>query len=96
MKPVTSEVTWAKFIPPTALVKSEIDGELKGDTLVTAPTAKMSAGQFQAKWNNLTAVTRGRIVAGFGYKEGFESSVLNQKNVLSFRIGPPTDPAQLL
>ncbi|MFM8620112.1 MAG: PQQ-binding-like beta-propeller repeat protein, partial [Opitutaceae bacterium] len=92
VKPVTNEVTWAKFIPPTALVKSEIDGELKGDTLVTAPAAKMSAGQFQAKWNNLTAVTRGRIVAGFGYKEGFEASVLNQKNEAGEAVGFPPLP----
>ncbi|MFM9080411.1 MAG: PQQ-binding-like beta-propeller repeat protein [Opitutaceae bacterium] len=92
VKPVTNEVTWAKFIPPTALVKSEIDGELKGDTLVTAPATKMSAGQFQAKWNNLTAVTRGRIVAGFGYKEGFEASVLNQKNEAGEAVGFPPLP----
>jgi outer membrane protein assembly factor BamB len=92
VKPVTNEVTWAKFIPPTALVKSEVDGELKGDTLVTAPTAKMSAGQFQAKWNNLSAVTRGRIVAGFGYKEGFEASVLNQKNEAGEAVGFPPLP----
>lgn len=92
VKPVTNEVTWAKFIPPTALVKSEVDGELKGDTLVTAPAAKMSAGQFQAKWNNLSAVTRGRIVAGFGYKEGFEASVLNQKNEAGEAVGFPPLP----
>lgn len=92
VKAVTNEVTWAKFIPPTALVKSEVDGEMKGDTLVTAPTAKMSAGQFQAKWNNLTAVTRGRIVAGFGYKEGFEASVLNQKNEAGEAVGFPPLP----
>ena len=92
VKPVTNEVTWAKFIPPTALVKSEVDGELKGDTLVTAPAAKMSAGQFQAKWNNLSAATRGRIVAGFGYKEGFEASVLNQKNEAGEAVGFPPLP----
>lgn len=80
VRPVTNEVTWSKFIPPTALVKSEVDGELKGDTLTTAPTAKISAGQFMAKWNNLSATTRGRIVAGYGYKETFDSIALTQKN----------------
>ncbi|MBI5692923.1 MAG: PQQ-binding-like beta-propeller repeat protein [Verrucomicrobia bacterium] len=80
VRPVTSEVTWAKFIPPTALVKSEVDGELTGDTLRTKPTSRMSAGQFQAKWNNLSAVTRGRIVAGPGYKENFDAIALTQKN----------------
>jgi len=80
VRPVTHEVTWSKFIPPTALVKSEVDGELKGDTLTTAPTAKMSAGQFMAKWNNLSATTRGRIVAGYGYRETFDQIALTQKN----------------
>ena len=92
VKPVTAEVSWAKFVPPTALVKSEVDGEIKGDTLGVAPNAKMSAGQFQAKWNNLTAVTRGRVVAGLGLKEGFEGSVLNQKNEAGETVGFPPLP----
>jgi outer membrane protein assembly factor BamB len=80
VRPVTSEVTWTKFIPPTALVKSEVDGTITGDTLKTTATSKMSAGQFKATWNTLSATTRGRIVAGSGYKEDFESIALTQKN----------------
>jgi outer membrane protein assembly factor BamB len=92
VKTVTNEVTWSKFVPPTALVKSEVDGELSGDTLKTAPTAKTSAGQFQAKWNNLSATTRGRIVAGIGYKENFESLPLGQKSPTGEDVGFPPLP----
>ncbi len=80
VRPVTSEVSWAKFVPPTALVKSEVDAEMVGDTLKAGPQAKMSAGQMKVTWNKLSATTRGRIVAGPGYHEDFESFVLNQKN----------------
>ena len=92
VRPVTNEVTWAKFIPPTALVKSEIDGEIAGNVLKTTPTSKMSAGQFQVKWNNLSATTRGRIVAGPGYKEDFESMPLGQKSPAGEEVGFPPLP----
>lgn len=92
VKPVTSEVTWAKFIPPTALVKSEVDGEISNGVLKTTASAKMSAGQFQVKWNNLTATTRGRIVAGMGHKETFESMPLGQKSPTGEDVGFPPLP----
>lgn len=80
VRAVTSEVAWSKFIPPTALVKSELDAAITGHSLKAAPTARQSAGQLMAKWNSLSATTRGRIVAGYGFKETFESAVLDQKN----------------
>ncbi len=92
VRPVTSEVTWAKFIPPTALVKSEVDGEMAGAVLKTTPSAKISAGQLQVKWNNLTATTRGRVVAGTGYKETFESLPLGQKSPTGEDVGFPPLP----
>jgi len=92
VREVTAEATWAKFIPPTALVKSEVDGELAGATLRTTPAAKLSAGQLQAKWNNLTAVSRGRIVAGAGHRETFEALPLGQKNPAGEDVGFPPLP----
>jgi outer membrane protein assembly factor BamB len=80
VRAVSSEATMAKFIPPTALVKSEVDAEIAGNVLKAGSNAKMSAGQLQVKWNNLTGITRGRIVAGLGHKENFESATLAQKN----------------
>jgi len=92
VREVTSEATWAKFIPPTALVKAEVDGELAGATLRTTPTARLSAGQLQAKWNNLTSVTRGRVVAGPGHRETFEALPLGQKNPAGEDVGFPPLP----
>ncbi len=92
VKPVTSEVKWEKFIPPTALVKSEVDGTLTGDLLKIAPTAKISAGQFKATYNTLTATARGRVVAGIGYKEDFESLPLGQKSPTGEDVGFPPLP----
>ncbi|MSU51034.1 MAG: hypothetical protein EXS37_18415 [Opitutus sp.] len=89
VRTVSSEVTMAKFIPPTALVKSEVDAEIAGNVIKTTKTSKMSAGAVQVKWNNLTAITRGRIVAGPGYKENFESLPLGQKNELQEDVGFP-------
>ncbi|MBL9199963.1 MAG: PQQ-binding-like beta-propeller repeat protein, partial [Opitutaceae bacterium] len=80
VRDVTAEATIAKFIPPTALVKSEVDGEVVGNVVKTAANAKLSAGSFQAKWNNLTGTARGRVLAGYGHRENFESMPLGQKN----------------
>jgi outer membrane protein assembly factor BamB len=92
VRPVTNEVTWAKFIPPTALVKSELDAEMAGNVLKSTPNSKISAGQLQVKHNNLTATTRGRIVAGPGYEENFDSFALTQKNELGEAVAFPPLP----
>ncbi len=92
VRELNSEATFAKFIPPTALVKSEIDGAMAGNVLKTAPNAKLSAGQFKVTWKNLSVVTRGRIVAGLGYKEDFESLPLGQKNAAGEEVGFPPLP----
>ncbi len=89
VKAVSSEATFAKFVPPTALVKSEVDAEITGNVLKASPTAKMSAGQLQVKWNNLVGSSRGRVVAGPGYKETFDAMPLGQKNELSEDVGFP-------
>ena len=92
IKTVSTEATFTKFVPPTALVKSEVDAEIAGNVLKTTSAAKLSAGQLQVKWNNLIATTRGRIVAGPGYKETFEALPLGQKNELGEDVGFPPLP----
>lgn len=89
VKAVTGEATFAKFIPPTALVKSEVDAEIAGNVVKTTAAAKMSAGQIQVKWNNLVGYTRGRIVAGPGYKETFDAMPLGQTNEFKENVGFP-------
>ncbi|HUR58245.1 MAG TPA: PQQ-binding-like beta-propeller repeat protein [Opitutaceae bacterium] len=89
VKKVSTEATFTKFIPPTALVKSEVDAEIAGNVIKTTSAAKMSAGQLQVKWNNLTAFTRGRILAGPGYKENFDAMPLGQKSPTGEDVGFP-------
>ncbi|MBI4622463.1 MAG: PQQ-binding-like beta-propeller repeat protein [Verrucomicrobia bacterium] len=89
VRTVSEAATFAKFIPPTALVKSEVDAEIAGNVLKAGRNAKMSAGQLQVKWNNLTGITRGRIVAGLGYKENFEALPLGQKSAEGEDVGFP-------
>lgn len=92
VKDVTAEATFAKFIPPTALVKSEVDAELVANVIKAGPAAKLSAGAIQAKWNNLAATTRGRLIATYGHKETFESLPLGQKNNEGADVGFPPLP----
>lgn len=79
VKEVKAE-SWATFIPPTAKVQSTVDAKFEGSTLKAAPEAKLSAGAFKVTANGLTATTRGRIVAGYGYSADFEAIELSMKN----------------
>jgi outer membrane protein assembly factor BamB len=81
VKEVKAE-SWATFIPPTAKVQSTVDATFEGSTLKASPTAKLSAGAFKVTANGLTATTRGRIVAGYGYNADFEAIELSMKNEL--------------
>ena len=85
VKEITDEMTWEKFIPPTAKVKAKVDATLdpKTGTLTAAADAKLSAGALKVTWNGLSATTRGRVQAGIGYKEDFENFELNQTHKTS-------------
>jgi outer membrane protein assembly factor BamB len=89
VREVTSEATFAKFIPPTAQVRSEVDAELTTGLIKAGPNAKLSAGSIQAKWNNLAATTRGRVIATYGHKEDFSALPLGQKNNEGTDVGFP-------
>ncbi|MES2923864.1 MAG: PQQ-binding-like beta-propeller repeat protein [Verrucomicrobiota bacterium] len=79
VKEVKAE-SWATFIPPTAKVQSTVDATFEGSRLKAGPAAKLSAGAFKVTANGLTATTRGRIVADYGYSVDFESIELSMKN----------------
>ena len=67
---------WEKWIPPTAKVKAELDGNLSTSgpgSLFALPTAKLSAGAIRASYGELSAVARGRILPALPYEENFES-----------------------
>lgn len=73
-----SPVTWEKFVPPTALVRAEMDAQFnaKGE-LETRPDAALSAGAWKATVKDgdkeYNGFMRGRVVCGLPYHEDFES-----------------------
>jgi outer membrane protein assembly factor BamB len=91
VRTVTDEATFAKWSPPSG-PNLEIDAELAGSVVKAGPRAKLSAGNVQVKWNNLVGMTRGRIVAGPGYKEDFEAFALNLKNDAGEAVAFPPLP----
>jgi len=91
VKPVEGDA-WETFIPPTAKVKSTVDAKFDGDTLQAGPDAKPSAGAFMAKWNGLSATTRGRVLADAGYQEDFEAVELSMKSDAGEAVNFPPLP----
>ncbi len=75
---------WARYIPPTAKVKAEMDGNFTGDTLMVAQGAKISAGAFQATatvdGKELKADIRGRVLPNLPLSENFEEVNLTEDN----------------
>jgi outer membrane protein assembly factor BamB len=79
-------VTFEKFFPPTAKVKSEMDAAFSGDgTLAAKADAKPSAGAFKAtatggvEGKPLTGIMRGRVLATLPFAEDFERYELGEK-----------------
>lgn len=103
VRDVTREATLAKWAPPPpppapgaaaapAGPAPMVDAEVAGAALRAGPQAQLSTGNVQAKWNNLTASSRGRVVAGIGHRETFEAFNLNQKNELGESVTFPPSP----
>jgi FOG: WD40-like repeat len=67
-----TKVTWEKFVPPTARVKSEMDGAFDAKGVLTAG-AKPSAGAFRATVNGFSGTIRGRVLPALPFTEDFES-----------------------
>ncbi|MDA0812492.1 MAG: PQQ-binding-like beta-propeller repeat protein [Verrucomicrobia bacterium] len=66
---------WAKFVPPTAKVQSEMDADFRAGMVIEAkPDAKESAGAFKATTaDNLSCIVRGRVLRDVPFSEDFES-----------------------
>lgn len=77
-----NDLTFAKFVPPTARVRSEMDAEFndKG-VLVVKEDAKVSAGAYKAtNADGLSGTTKGRILPQLSMTEDFESFTLAETN----------------
>ncbi len=67
-------IKWAKYIPPTALVKATMDGAFDAQgRLVVAKDARISAGAFEADLGGLKGYIRGRVLPYLPIREDFES-----------------------
>lgn len=71
-------LSWAKFIPPTAKVKAEVDATLDAKTgkVSAAKDAALSAGALKVTYKGMSATTRGRVEATTGYVADFEDTKL--------------------
>ena len=82
IKQLGEGLSWEKWIPPTAKVKAELDGNLTIDgpgSLVANSDAKLSAGAVRVTYEGFSAVARGRILPALPYAENFEEGYeLNQ------------------
>ncbi|MBI4564515.1 MAG: PQQ-binding-like beta-propeller repeat protein [Planctomycetes bacterium] len=73
----SKQVKWAKFIPPTARVRSEMNAEFNdAGELVAAPGQKPSAGAFEATVEGLRGTFRGRVLPDLPLREDFEGFTL--------------------
>jgi outer membrane protein assembly factor BamB len=69
----TGEVRWAKYIPPTARVKSTVEGEFgDGNSLSIHEAAGASAGMFRAQHGAADGLLRVRVLPGLPFSEDFE------------------------
>jgi outer membrane protein assembly factor BamB len=74
---------WNSFIPPTAKVKSRMNGEFDASGKLVADAAtKPSAGAFEATAGNLKGYIRGRILPYLPLSQDFESFALSETNLV--------------
>jgi len=73
---------WTSFIPPTAKVKSTMNGTFNADGQLVADAAtKPSAGAFQATLGDLKGTIRGRVLPYLPLSQDFESFTLSETNL---------------
>jgi len=74
-------IHWSSFIPPTAKVKSTLNGKFDASGKLVADAAtKPSAGAFQAQLGDLKGYIRGRVLPYLPLSQDFESFTLSETN----------------
>lgn len=85
-----ASVTWQKFIPPTARVRSEMDAVFDASgALVARPDAKASAGAFRATADGVSGTMRGRLIPRLPYREDFQAFEMPEKDMAGAAFGYP-------
>lgn len=76
-------LSWTNYIPPTARVKSTMNGKFNPDGQLVADAAtKPSAGAFEATLGNLKGYIRGRALPYLPLSQDFESIALVETNAV--------------
>ncbi len=94
IKQLGDGLSWEKWIPPTAKVRAELDGNLSSSgpgSLEALPDARLSAGAVKVTYEGISAVARGRILPALPYKEDFNQGyILDQQasDGISFSYPP--------
>lgn len=74
-------LSWTNFIPPTARVKSLMNGKFAADGKLVADAAtKPSAGAFEATLGGLKGYIRGRVLPYLPLSQDFEAMTLSEMN----------------
>lgn len=80
--PDIKSLKWASYIPPTARVKSTMNGKFNADGQLVADAAtKPSAGAFEASLGEVKGYIRGRALPYLPLSQDFESMTLSETNV---------------
>jgi outer membrane protein assembly factor BamB len=73
VKELKEGLTWEKWIPPTAKVQSKVDASITSTgVLLASRDAKLSAGALRVSYQEISGVTRGRVLPDLPYAENFE------------------------
>jgi outer membrane protein assembly factor BamB len=78
---------WETYIPPTALVKATMKGQVAEGELRADPAPAPSAGVFKATLDGISGLVKGRVMLGLPIQQDFESFDL------SFTTDKPPTPA---
>lgn len=74
---------WASYIPPTARVKSTMNGTFNAEGKLVADAAtKPSAGAFEATLGDLKGYIRGRVLPYLPLSQDFEEIALSETNLV--------------
>lgn len=89
VKEVTNNASLTNWNPLTATRTSQVDATISGNRLSTGRSAGISTGNLLASYNGMTSISRGRVVAGVGFIEDFESMALPLKDKDGVPVSPP-------